>query len=307
MDEGLYKPINLKDFLKNSDLLNPPKEHLPYFMKQVFEKTFEYWEKGEIDKAKEHIAFFNSPFTSFQIGHLVEMAIDYNNIDAEKVIEQLNAIPESQRNNPLIGCYYHFVKAVLYFSLWDIDQAKEACDYAIKFDKKERLTYYLRGVCYSLRALHHKAIADYKKALKGPHYKNEITANLAYSYLTTKKYRKALKLHKLIVDKFADNHKVQYNTGISYKRFRKYDKAIIYFDRAIALNPDNPGYKLTRGRTLILLNKHEQAQPDLQFASDSGNDLAGELLKINSAVIEQKISSKTANKMVLNLARKKSS
>lgn len=307
MDEGQFKRLNLRDFLKDSPFLNPLKEHYPDYLRQLLERTLDYWNQGELEKAKEQIATFNSNFDGFQIGKLIVLAIDFKELDAEKTITYLKSIPEAQRVEPSTAFAYHLVKAVLFFSLWDIDEAREECNKAIKFNKKLGLTYYLRGTCFALRELHHSAIPDYKKALNDNFKKNEITANLAYSYLRTQNHWKALRLHKRIVDKFPDNDKVQYNTGLCFKRFKKYEKAVKYFDKAIQLNPDNAGYKLTRGRVLMRLKKHKEAQTDLQFAFDSGNQISGELLGINSEVLENKISSKRANKKVLDLIRNKNS
>ena len=53
------------------------------------------------------------------------------------------------------------------------------------------------------------------------------------------------------------------------------------------------------------LKRHEEAESDLKFAFDSGNQISGELLRINSEVLDNKISSKQANKKVLDLLRNK--
>ncbi|QNR25101.1 tetratricopeptide repeat protein [Croceimicrobium hydrocarbonivorans] len=307
MDEGLFKRLNLRDFLKDSPFLNPLKEHYPDYLRQLLERTLDYWNQRELEKAKEHIATFNSNFDGFQIGKLIELAIDFKEIDAEKTIVYLDSIPETQREETSTAFAFHFVKAVLYFSLWDIDKARDECDKAISFDNKLGVTYYLRGTCYALRELHSRAIPDYKKALKDDYKKNEITANLAYSYLRTQNHRKALRLHKRIVDKFPENDKVQYNTGLCFKRFKKHKKAVKYFNKAIQLNPENAGYKLTRGRVLMRLKRHKEAESDLQFAFDSSNQISGALLRINSEVLENKISSRQANKKVLDLIRNKNS
>lgn len=55
------------------------------------------------------------------------------------------------------------------------------------------------------------------------------------------------------------------------------------------------------------LKKHQEAEPDLKFAFDSGYHISGELLKINSEVIENKISLKRANKKVIDFIRNKNS
>lgn len=307
MDEGLFKQLNLRDFLKDSTFINPLKEYYPDYLRQLLERTLDYWNQGELGKAKEEIATFNSNFDGFQIGKLIELAIDFKEIDAERTIVYLDGIPETQREETSTAFAFHFVKAILYFSLWDIDEAREEWDKAISFDKKIGVTYYLRGTCYALRELHHSAIPDYKKALKGDYKNNEITANLAYSYLRTQNHWKALRLHKRIVDKFPDNDKVQYNTGLCFKRFKKYEKAAKYFDKAIQLNPENAGYKLTRGRVLMRLKRHKKADSDLRFALDSGYQISGELLRINAEVLENKISSRQANKKAVELLKNKNS
>lgn len=92
-------------------------------------------------------------------------------------------------------------------------------------------------------------------------------------------------------------------------KFRKYKKAIVYFDRAVELKPNNAGYKLTRGRILMRLKRHKEAQSDLQFALEAGNPLSAKPLEINSEVLQNKISSGKANRkireMLLENARRR--
>ncbi len=304
MDEGLYKPINLHDFIKESPLLNPFKEHYPDYLGQLLERTFHFWELEAIEKAKEQIAIYNSNFEGFHLGILIELAIDFDNLDAEKTIIYLNSIPENHRNEPDIGDMYYSIKAALYFSLLDIDLAREECVIGIGFGFGSEELYYLRAMCSALRNLHNEAIPDYITALKGDFKRDEITVNLAYSYLRTGRTWKAFRLYKKIVNKFPENDKTQFNTGLCYKRFRRYSKAIEYFDKAIALNPDEAGYRLTRGRVLMRLKRHNEAQLDLVYALESGVSLAEELLNINTEVLERKITSRTANRKVFKLFKK---
>ena len=304
MEEDFFGLLNLRDFLKSSSLLNPLKEHYPDYLQQSFDRALSFWDLKETDKAKEQIAIYNSNFKGFHLGTLVALAIDFDNLDAEKTIIYLNSIPEKDRNSPDIGDMYYRIKAVLYLSLFDVDLAREECIIGIGFGFGSEDLYYIRAMCNAIRNLHNAAIPDYLIALKGDFSRDEITANLAYSYLRVKKMRKSFKLHKSIVDKFPDDHKIQYNTGLCYKRFRKYSKAVEYFDKAIALNPDEAGYRLTRGRVLMRLKRHTQARQDLSFALESNIPLAEELFDINNEVLERKISSKTANKKVHKLLRK---
>ncbi|MBD3843049.1 MAG: tetratricopeptide repeat protein [Campylobacterales bacterium] len=304
MDEGFYELIDLQEFIKNSLLLDPFKEHYPDYLHQLFDRALCFWDSQEIEKAKEQIAIYNSNFEGFHQGTLVELAINFSNLDAEKTIIYLNSIPEKDRNAPDVGDIYYRFKAALYFSLWDIDLAREECIIGIGFGFGSEYLYYLRAMCNALRNLHNAAIPDYLIALKGDFNRDEITANLAYSYLRTGRIWKAFRLHKKIVNKFSDNHKIQYNTGICYKRFRKYSKAVEYFDKAIALNPDEAGYRLTRGRVLMRLKRHNEAQLDLAYAMEWDIPLAKDLFNINNEVLERKITSRAANKNVLKLSRK---
>lgn len=307
MEEGLFKPIDLKEFLKNSPFLSPLKENYPDYLKQLIERTLEYWDIDEIEKAKEQIRIFNSNFEGFQIGTLIEMGIDFKDLDVENTISYLNEISEESLSSLHTKFAFHILRAVLYFSLWDIDLARKDCDDAIKADPTSKITYYLRGTCFALRGLHYSAITDYKNALKDNYKKDEITACLAYSYLKTQNIRKSFRLHKRIVDKFPENDKIQYYTGLCFKSFKKYSKAIKYFSKAIELKPDNASYKLTRGRVLMQLKRYHEAESDLSDALKLGKAIASELLKINSEVLGEKITSKRANKKVLELLRKNSS
>ena len=128
MDEGLFRQLNLRDFLKDSPFLNPIKEHYPDYLRQLLESSLNYWNQRNIEKAKEQIALFNSNFDGFQIGKLIELAISFKEIDAKKTIIYLDSFPKSQRKDTSTSFAFHFVKAVLYFSLWDIDEARQECD-----------------------------------------------------------------------------------------------------------------------------------------------------------------------------------
>ena len=301
MNERTFKPLDLRDFLKDSPLLNIQKESYPAHLRQLLEQTLNNWEQGDKQKAKQLIVEYNSHFDQFQIGTLVELSLDFEQSEAVTLIAQLNEVPESQRAGTHLGSTYHFVKAVLYYSLMDIDEARMECDRAISLDDKWGIVYLLRGICYALRERHVRAIADYRKALIDSDKKNEVLANLAYSYLRIRKSRKALRLHKRIVNKFPDDDKVQYNTGLCYKRIKKYRKALYYFNKAIELDPNNYGYKLTRGRVLMRLKMFKEAALDLQNATESGNQVAKELLKINTEVLEGVVSAKKAEKNVVEL------
>lgn len=304
MENDFSEPINLRDFLKNSELLNPFKEHYPDYLKQFLQKTLDFWESDDLQKALEQIQIFNSHFEEFQIGNLIELSINLKNLNAEKTLKNLNNISVNSFSDNNLRLHYHFVKAVLYFKLWDVDESKNECDQIIKINPSYLLAYYLRGTCFALRSLNYSAIADLKMALKGNYKSDEIKTNLAYCYLRTGKIRKAHRLNKEVAPKFPKNDKIQYTTGISFKRFKKYKKAVEYFDKAILLKPNIPGYKLTRARVLMKLNRHQEAEDDLLMASKAGMGLAKELLKINQKVLQGVISSRKANKMVVDELRR---
>ncbi len=302
MEDGFFKPIDLRQFLKNSPFLHPFKESYTDYLFQILEQSIRYWDEGNNEKALEQIKIFNSNFEEFQFGNLMELAINIENTDPSKAISYLNSVSTESLTSKVLRSWYHFTLAVFHFMNLDIDFAKEECDKAIKYEKKIWLVYYLRGTCLAMRELHYSAIPDFKKALKDGYKRNEILACLAYSYLRTRQYRKSFKVHKKIVDQFPENHKVQYNTGLCYKRYKKYKTAIKYFSKAIELDPSIPGYRLTRGRVLMKLRDYNEAAKDLNLAFESGNQIAGKLLRVNEDVMSKKLTSRQAERMVRKIA-----
>jgi predicted Zn-dependent protease len=75
-------------------------------------------------------------------------------------------------------------------------------------------------------------------------------------------------------------------------------KAILYFSRAIDLDPDNVMFKLTRARELMRLKKYHEADADLKTAADAKIPIAIALHAINSEALQKNITATQVNQKI---------
>ncbi|GAA3561433.1 tetratricopeptide repeat protein [Snuella lapsa] len=303
-NDEFFNFLDLKRFLNHSFFLNPLKENYTDYLFQLLDRAVDEWENGETELAVQLCDEFTGQVKDIYIGEFLKLAIQLKEIDVEEKLSAFENINPDIFKTKLELVLFHFFKACLYFVNYDIDEARKECEKVISLENSLYYAYYIKAQCYALRELHHLAIPAYITSLKGNYRVDEIKANLAYSYLRNKDNWKALRLHKKIVDKFPENYKVQYNTGLCYKRFKKYRKAIKYFDRALKIHQSTPSFYLTRGRILMKIKEHEKAQNDLLIAASNNVPLAEDLLKINELVISRNISSRKAENRVRDLLKR---
>lgn len=296
--------INLNKFLKGSPLLNPLKGYFPAYLSQLLEFSIESWENENIEKALKYCDEFNTQSKDTIVGFLLAFVIKSSEYSTEQAINEFKKIKLKEKFSKNEKVLFHLIKGSLLFKNLDIDEAKNEFDIVIKLDKKEYSAYILRGQCNALRNRHYLAIPDFKIGLKENYKTNEIKANLAYSYLRNRDVWKSLVLHRMIVNKFPSNEKIQYNMGICYKRFKRYRTSIKYFNRAIELDETNGGFRITRARVLMKLKKHIEAKNDLIYGAKNNIMFSQELLEINEKVITKRISIKQSEIEIKKLLQK---
>ncbi|MDO5979200.1 tetratricopeptide repeat protein [Flavivirga spongiicola] len=304
MNDDLFNFLDLKEFLNDSFFLNPLKENYSDYLFQLLDRAVDKWENDETELAIQLCDEFTAQTKDIYIGEFLKLAIQLKEIDVEEKLSTFESINPDIFKTKLEKVLFHFFKACLYFVNHDIDEARKECDLVIGLEGSLYYAYYIKAQCYALRELHSLAIPAYLISLKGDYRIDEIKVNLAYSYLRNQDNWKALRLHKKVVDKFPENYKVQYNTGLCYKRFKRYKKAIKYFDRALKIHQSTPSFYLTRGRVLMKIKEHKEAQNDLLIASNNNIAIAKELLKINELVLSGDINSRKAEMKVKELLRR---
>ena len=113
------------------------------------------------------------------------------------------------------------------------------------------------------------------KALLTDGFENEHIYKLAVSsFLQAKNYKEA----KDISDQFILYGKMDSddftNAGISYSRFDQHDKALAFYEKSLALNPDNKFALNNMGFTLNILCRFEEAIPLFDKAIEVDKSLA---------------------------------
>lgn len=100
-----------------------------------------------------------------------------------------------------------------------------------------------------LHLLHNNHVSDHKQAIKSyaraveiqPEYPAALH-NMALSCMDLKMYSQAEKLLLRALKQKNGFHQAHYNLGNLYKETRKYDAALLQFQRAVEIEPQQPMY-----------------------------------------------------------------
>ena len=186
--------------------------------------------------------------------------------ESDEIIKEL----EENKTSILEEELKFFILACNRFYSNDYLKSISYCDRTIKINKNNRLIYLIRGMANAQVGIYKIAIRDFKLALKEKFEVKSLKANLAYCYLRNKNNFKALFLFQQVVKFFPDNYLVNYNTGLSYNRFKLRRKAIKYLNRTEELQPNFSGTYLTRGYIYLKMGKKQDAYNDLMKAKKLG-------------------------------------
>lgn len=120
--------------------------------------------------------------------------------------------------------------------------------------------YYNRGLLYAQTERMDKALQDFNKAIALKQYTKAYLAR-ANVYYTLKDFPKAINDadHVLISD--PDNPKANYVIATCYDDLNQLDKAVIYYNKAISVNSENPLYFIRRA---IVFGKMQSFEPCLR-------------------------------------------
>ncbi len=272
-----FTPINLIDFLKNSELLNPYKEHFEMYVTDFAFKAVDLWSSDK-EKAYENASLFVEHVPESILLEFMKLIDNLKEIDPEglmEIVKELEYKTKYEFEKELIA----FPKAIAYFYQFDMDDCINECKNIIKLYGNFNEIHFLIANCHTIKLRYDEAIPHFKYAIKSEQFGNEAKGNLAYCYLMLRKTRKAKRLFKEVVDIFSTNYKIQYNMALCYSRLRRRKKALVYLDRAENIESEFGGIYLTRGHIHLILGNKELAKKDLKKAKSLGSTKADELIK----------------------------
>lgn len=140
-------------------------------------------------------------------------------------------------------------------------QIDQALDYFLKAIKDNPLlpqSHYNAGVCYMARGQYDLAIINYKKALELSSGNTVILNNIGVTYGKMEKQDLALKYYKMALKFEPDNIFALSNIGAIYVNSNP-QKAIIYLNKAIKINPNLSDAHFNLGICLGNTNKTKEA------------------------------------------------
>lgn len=192
------------------------KEDIRAYYYEQTEKAFKNWES---DKPNTAIRDINKviqflPNVSFL---LVMKALFY--CSAKKVTESnqiINSIHETEITELELNLT-QYILSCNYIHQKRFNEAIWYADEIIRRDKNAYYAYFPKAISQQELNEHTIAIKNFKKALKEKLQTNEIKACLAFSYLKSKKFIKALILHLKVKNYFENNFRI--NHHIAMKNF----------------------------------------------------------------------------------------
>lgn len=277
MIEKDFTPINLSNFLKDSEILNPYKEQFQEYIYDFVIQAMDSWETNP-EKAYKKIAIFNQYIPDSILLKLMQLIDNLKEIDSEDLMMEIEELEEEAIYNFEKNLIL-FPKALAYFYQFDMDDCIRECKNIIKIYGHFNEIHLLIANCHTIKLRYEEAIPHYKLAIKSEKFGLEAKGNLAYCYLRLNKTRKAKRLLKEVVDIFNNNYRIQYNMALCYSRLRRRKKALIYLNRAANLESNFGGIYLTRGHLHLKLGNKELAKNDLEKAKSLGSTKADELIK----------------------------
>jgi tetratricopeptide (TPR) repeat protein len=140
-----------------------------------------------------------------------------------------------------------------------LNEAIVAIQKAIAADPGDAVAYNALGVIYSQQGDYEKAMEQFDQAisLKQPYYK--AIYNKFNLLLGGGKMDEAIKLLEGVVEKYPDHADGFINLGVLAGRRGEIDKAIGYFDKAIALDSRDFDAYFKKGQLLVVQKRYDEA------------------------------------------------
>ena len=157
-----------------------------------------------------------------------------------------------------------------------MDRAVTYFTRAIKANPTHRLSYMLRGSCYSKLGLYDKAIQDYTKAsgLEPENYRPY--ESLGYNYSLKKDYDKAIPWYEKAIALNPKSGEAYNNLGYTWFLKGNKDKALEYLNKAIEVSPAYAESYRSRAEVYESMGEFDKALADMDhFVTLSPKDAKG--------------------------------
>ncbi len=184
-------------------------------------------------------------------------------------LKELLEAEKHHYSNPQI----HYYLAMSYHGKNMNDKAIEELQLAISLGKNYSEAHNYLGVLYSERGLWDKAIEEFQKAAANPLYDTPEMAlyNMAWAYYSKKDYQMALTKNQeaLKVAPFTRLWpQIEKNVGLIYFDQHDFPTAIIYFRKAVELNPDFVDSYFFLGESYLKIKDKTNARKAFQAVVD---------------------------------------
>jgi len=196
--------------------------------------AIDYFEKAikinpNYTKAYYHLGFIYSKINR------IDLAISYHK-------------KASQTNSAFLDSYYEL--AFIYIELEDYSKALASFEKIRQLDPNYNYSYYGNfyyglGITYNRLKKYDSAIVSLNKAIALQDLNDTLDLSNYYSELAEAKYNKgnnseAINNYKSSIRYNSENAKANFSLGSLYQKLGELDNAIIYFNRTIELEPENP-------------------------------------------------------------------
>ena len=221
---------------------------------------------------------------------------------------------ESLKHNPNRG-KTHYSRGTLLLNLRRFNEAIPDFTKTIEHDPRHHRAFTNRANCYRDIGQLDLAMADYNYVLNRDPYFTKALNNRGVVFLKRKQYDKALKdfdtvisVDPVYVNAYINKAAVYIDSGVrdyeqgivnydavlaiepdnvqatffkaySLQRLQRYDEALDWVNRAIALRPDSGGYYYTRAQILKSMGRRQESIQDAKRAQQMGVDVAPRYLQ----------------------------
>ena len=194
-----------------------------------------YWEKGQYEQAilKYQKALELNP-DSYEIHN--SLGIAYKSL--RRYEQAIKAFKEALRLKPDYPLPYVSL-GTIYKNKGLYNRAIEAYSNAIKFDSTYAPAYINLGTVYEKKGLYDKAIVAYKKAL-AINPVAVIYYNLGVACEKKGLITQAIKSYQTFIEKRPGDTAGYKRLASLYEQEGKYDKALIMYEKSLAIKPDSP-------------------------------------------------------------------
>lgn len=136
------------------------------------------------------------------------------------------------------GDYNAYLQLGIIFTLTSDSEALNYLDAAINTNSGIDESWYSRGFYYQKKGNYEKALADYQQTITLNPYHSTAYYNAGYIYFELKKWDTALRHFELAMRANNDFEKPVYMTGLTYEAKNDIEKARLYYNRCLQIDPN---------------------------------------------------------------------